>query len=83
MTNEQRYKPPFTELLYHKVTSYRIAGIFRGRKLSRIGGKRDFTEKTFVDCSLIGTKQQNSQNFSLLKVSRYTVANSGETNMLT
>ena len=36
-----------------------------------------------MDCSLIGTKQQNSQNVSLLKVSRYTVANSGETNMLT
>ena len=27
---------------------YRIAGIFRGRKLSRIGVKEDFAEKTFA-----------------------------------
>ena len=32
---------------------YHVAGIFRGRKLSRIGGKWDFVEKTFVDCSLV------------------------------
>ena len=35
-----------------------------------------------MDCLLIGTKVQNSEirkNISLLKVSRYTVANSGET----
>ena len=30
-----------------------IGGIFRGRM--RIGGKIDFAEKTFVDCSLVLT----------------------------
>ena len=37
--------------LYH--LSYRIAGNFRGRKLSRIGENMIFAEKTFVDCSLL------------------------------
>ena len=36
-----------------QVIIYRIAGIFRGRKLLQIGGKMDFTEKTLVNCSLI------------------------------
>ena len=33
---------------YIHVYIYRIAGIFRGRKLSRIGVKEDFAEKTFA-----------------------------------
>ena len=35
--------------LTYKKTKYRIAGNFRGRKLSRIFGNEKFAEKTFVD----------------------------------
>jgi hypothetical protein len=39
----------------HITVHYRIAGNFRGRKLSRIDEKEDFAEKTFVDlCSCMG-----------------------------
>lgn len=36
---------------------------FRGRKLSRIGGKYDFQEKTFADCLLVLSKNATSPNF--------------------
>ena len=32
------------------INVYRIAGNFRGRKLSRIDKRDHFTEKTFVEC---------------------------------
>ena len=35
-----------------KVGNHYIVGNFQGRKLSQIGEKYDFTEKTFTDCSL-------------------------------
>ena len=39
----------------------RIAGNFCGRKLSRIGGKKTFEEKTFADCSLVPPKVPRPQ----------------------
>ena len=49
----------------HKA-QYPIAGNFRGRKLSQIGGK-DFCEENFADCSLVlprcHTPQFHRENF--------------------
>ena len=42
-----------TSRLTMRMTCYRIAGNFHGRKLSIIGGKKLFAEKTFVDCLLV------------------------------
>jgi len=36
-----------------KVGNHYIVGNFQGRKLSQIGEKYDFAEKTFTDCSLM------------------------------
>ena len=41
---------------------YHIVGNFCGRKLSQSGGKKDFPEKTFVDCLLVPPKDGKSPN---------------------
>ena len=44
-----RFPWVYLMLAISKVVRYRRAGIFHGRKLSQIGGKMDFADKTFVD----------------------------------
>ena len=48
---------------------YRIAGNFRGRKLSRIVGKYDFHKKTFADCLLVQPTDTTPPKFSKARVS--------------
>ena len=48
----------------------RIAGNFRGRKLSRIGENTIFAEKTFADCSLFAAPKDATPQISQRKVSR-------------
>ena len=73
--------------MVYLVAKYHIAGNFRGRNLLQIGGKYNFAEKTFADCSLVQPKDATLPNFtemnrhktskftkvSLSKVSRSTV----------
>ena len=50
-----------TSHLTMRMTCYRIAGNFHGRKLPIIGGKKIFAEKTFVDCLLVPPKDTMPQ----------------------
>ena len=53
-----------TSRLTMRMTCYRIAGNFHGRKLPIIGGKKLFAEKTFVDCLLVPPKYTMPPNFA-------------------
>ena len=50
-------------------TEYRIAGNFRGRKLSRIGGEQEIHEETFVECLAPPIRCECGYRFSRRKLS--------------
>ena len=43
------YVPSYLVKCISPINTYRIVGNFHGRKLSQIGGKKIFLEKTFVN----------------------------------
>ena len=47
------------------ISMYHIAGNFRGRKLSRIAEKYDFTDKTFVDADSSLVPRQRIPHFQI------------------
>ena len=53
--------------MVYLVAKYHIAGNFRGRNLLQIGGKYNFAEKTFADCSLVQPKDATLPNFTEMK----------------
>ena len=52
-------------------TVYVIAGNFRGRKLSRFGRNKIFTEKTFTDCTKFVNSYKTSKFAKVFSLEGY------------